>query len=177
MFPSPVRQEKGEVMLQTLSTKKVQTLILAAVAAIVLAFGLGLSAQQAYANPPAEPGIDVGQTVTVKSGKATFKVTATSKTAVTIKTIKASGKKVTIPATLTINGKKYDVTGIGPKALKKGAKKCQTLVVKTKKLTKKSVKKSLTGSKVKTVKAPKAKKKAYKKIFTKKNCGKKVKVK
>ena len=60
----------------------------------------------------------------------------------------------------------------------------KTLVVKTKKLTKKSVKGSLKGSKVKTVKVKVAKKaktnkkyvKKYKKIFTKKNAGKKVKV-
>jgi hypothetical protein len=53
----------------------------------------------------------------------------------------------------------------------------KTLVVKSKKLKKSSVKKSLKGSAVKTVKVPKKKLKAYKKIFTKKNAGKKVKVK
>ena len=44
-------------------------------------------------------------------------------------------------------------------------------------LTKKGVKKSLKGSKVKTVKVKKSKVKKYKKYFTKKNCGRKVKVK
>ena len=54
---------------------------------------------------------------------------------------------------------------------------CTELVVKTTKLAKKSVKGCLKGSKVKTVKVPKAKLKAYKKIFTKKVAGKKVTVK
>lgn len=61
--------------------------------------------------------------------------------------------------------------------------KVKTLTVKTKDLTKASVKGSLKGSKVKTVKVRVGKKKTnkkyirkYKKIFTKKNCGKKVRV-
>ena len=78
---------------------------------------------------------------------------------------------------------------LGPKVKKiaKGAFKgtnIKTIVVKTKKLKKKSVKGSLKGSKVKTVKVQIGKKKVnkkyvkkYKKIFTKKNAGKKVKVK
>ena len=48
---------------------------------------------------------------------------------------------------------------------------------KTTKLTKSGVKNSLKGSSVKTVKVKKSKVKKYKKIFTKKNCGRKVKVK
>ena len=63
-------------------------------------------------------------------------------------------------------------------------KKAKTLVVKTKKLKKKTVKGSLKGSKIKTVQVVTASAKAhnklvkkYKKIFTKKNAGKKVKVK
>ena len=72
---------------------------------------------------------------------------------------------------------------IGSYALS-GAKKLKTLVLKTKKLTKKGVKGALKGSKVKTVKvkvgSAKTNKKyvkKYKKYFTKANCGKKVKVK
>ena len=77
---------------------------------------------------------------------------------------------------------------LGPKVKKiaKGAFKgtnIKTIVVKTKKLKKKSVKGSLKGSKVKTVKVQVGSKKAnkkvvkkYKKIFTKKNAGKKAKV-
>ena len=59
----------------------------------------------------------------------------------------------------------------------------KTLVVKTKKLKKKSVRGSLKGSNVKKVKVQVGSKKVnkkyvkkYKKIFTKKNAGKKVKV-
>ena len=50
-------------------------------------------------------------------------------------------------------------------------------IKKTMKLTKAGVKNSLKESSVKTVKVKKSKVKKYKKIFKKKNCGKKVKVK
>ena len=50
-------------------------------------------------------------------------------------------------------------------------------IKKTTKLTKAGVKNSLAGSSVKTVKVKKSKVKKYKKIFKKKNSGKKVKVK
>ena len=57
-------------------------------------------------------------------------------------------------------------------------KKLKTIKInKTTKLTKSGVKKSLKGSKVKTVKVKKSKIKKYKKYFTKKNCGRRVKVK
>lgn len=80
------------------------------------------------------------------------------------------------------------VLGKKVKKISKGAfknyKKAKTLVVKTKKLKKASVKKSLKGSKISKVKVKVSKKKKankkyvkkYKKIFTKKNAGKKVKV-
>ena len=59
-----------------------------------------------------------------------------------------------------------------------GDKALKTInIKKTTKLTKKGVKKSLKGSKVKTVKVKKSKVKKYKKIFKKKNSGRKVKVK
>lgn len=59
-----------------------------------------------------------------------------------------------------------------------GDKSLKTVYInKTTKLTKKGVKKSLKGSKVKTVKVKKSKVKKYKKFFTKKNAGRKVKVK
>ena len=66
---------------------------------------------------------------------------------------------------------------IGPTAFY-GDKALKTLTIKsTVKLTKAGVKKSLKGSKVKTVKVKKSKVKKYKKFFTKKNAGRKVKVK
>ena len=59
-----------------------------------------------------------------------------------------------------------------------GNKSLKTIYIKnTSKLTKSGVKKSLKGSRVKTVKVKKSKVKKYKKYFTKKNCGRKVKVK
>ena len=77
--------------------------------------------------------------------------------------------------------------GAKVKKIKKNAfkgTKIKTVTVKSKKLTKKSVKGSLKGSKVKTIKVKVGNKKAnkkfvkkYKKIFTKKNAGKKVAVK
>ncbi len=59
-----------------------------------------------------------------------------------------------------------------------GDKSLKTLnIKKTTKLKKKRVKKSLKGSKIKTVKVKKSKVRKYKRYFTKKNCGRKVKVK
>ena len=111
---------------------------------------------------------------------------------------------VTIPPTIENNGRTYKVTSVeknafsGTKArtviigknvkkLKKGAfsnSKVKKIILKTKLLKKKTVKGSLKNSKVKTVQvkvgAKKSNKKCvkkYKKIFKKKNSGKKVKVK
>lgn len=85
----------------------------------------------------------------------------------TVIVTKAANKKtIVIPATVGINGETYKVTGIKAKAFAgSGAK---TIIVKTKYLTKTSVKNSLKGSKVKAVKV----KVGSKKIFTKKNCSK-----
>ena len=59
-----------------------------------------------------------------------------------------------------------------------GDRSLMTIYVnRTTKLSKKGDKKSLKGSKVKTVKVKKSKVRKYKKYFTKKNCGRKVKVK
>ena len=66
---------------------------------------------------------------------------------------------------------------IGTKAFYKDGKLKTLNMNNTTKLTKKGVKKSLKGSSVKTVKVKKSKVKKYKKYFTKKNCGRKVKVK
>lgn len=110
-------------------------------------------------------------------------VTVNSKT-VTANTIDAAVKKVG-------GSEKYVtkiVLGKSVKTVKASAlakyNKVTTLEVKTKKLKKKAVKNSLKSSKVKTVKVSVGSKKAnkkyvktYKKIFTKKNAGKSVKVK
>ena len=130
---------------------------------------------------------------TVTIGKA---VTSIGKAAfygcIKLKTVKGGAGVVTIGAR-AFKGCKV-MTGCAPfssKKLKKigayalsGAKKLTVLTLKTKKLSKKSVKGSLKGSSVKTVRvkvgtiaANKKYVKKYKKIFTKTNCGKKVKVK
>ena len=118
--------------------------------------------------------------------------------------IKAKNKSsVTVPATVTIDGHKVKVTQIDAKAftgskirtvtigkyikvIKKNAfkgSKATKLIVKTKLLKKDKVKGSLKGSKVKTIQIKVGKKslnkkylKKYKKIFTKKNAGRKVKI-
>lgn len=124
---------------------------------------------------PAAPA--VGSTVAAAGTQ--YKVTSAS--TVSLRAAK-KGKTATIPATITVNGRSYAVTGIDKKAFKKS--KTKTLIVKSKALTKKSVKGCLKGSKVKVVKIKVGKKKEnkkfvkkYKKIFTKKICGKKVTVK
>ena len=66
---------------------------------------------------------------------------------------------------------------IGPQAFYKDSKLKTVSVRNTTKLTKSGVKKSLKGSSVKTVRVKKSKVKKFKKYFTKKNCGRKVKVK
>ena len=66
---------------------------------------------------------------------------------------------------------------IGPQAFYKDTKLKTVYIRNTTKLTKGGVKKSLKGSSVKTVKVKKSKIRKYRKFFTKKNCGRKVKVK
>ena len=119
-------------------------------------------------------GLATGATAVV--GGATYKVTNDAAGTVIFQKAPKNQKSVTIPATVTLNGKAYSVVGIAAKAFS-GAK-AKKVTIKTTRLTKNSVKKCFKGAKkLKTVKVPKAKKKAYKKIFKKKNCGIKVKVK
>ena len=150
---------------------------------------------------PAEPTVPVGTTKAVAAGT----VEVTSAEAKTVEFTAAKNKKsVTVPATVKIDGKTYKVTTVDAAAFKgskirsvtigknvdkieknafKGSK-VTTLTIKSKSLDKGSVKGSLKGSKVKTVKVKVGNKKEnktyvkkYKKIFTKVNAGKKVKVK
>ena len=142
-------------------------------------------------------------TVKTKAGTFTYKVTGTLKVTL-VKATKTKAKSVTVN-TVKKNGFTYKVTAIGASAFKSAkvtkltvganvtklgskaftkAKKLKTVTVKSKKLTKKSVKGSLKGSSVKTVKVNVGSKKlnkkyvkTYKKAFSKKNCGKKVTVK
>ena len=81
------------------------------------------------------------------------------------------------PKLVTFKITSSKLTTIGSYAFSGDSRLKTVYIQKTKKLTKKKVKKSLKGSSVKTVKVKKSKVKTYKKYFTKKNCGRKVKVK
>jgi hypothetical protein len=109
-------------------------------------------------------------------------VTVDSKTVTAASLKKAVEKAGGNPNTVTtiVIGKKVRKISNGSF---KSFKKTKTLVVKTTKLKKSTVKRSLKGSKVSKVKVNVGKKKTnrkyvrkYKKIFTKKNAGRKVKV-
>ena len=140
------------------------------------------------------PGAEIGSTEKV-SGQS-YKVLTDSTVAFTKAANKAS---VSVPNTVKINSKTYKVTQIA-KAAFKGSKiktvtinkniskiaayafkgsKVTKIILKTKKLTKKTVKNSLKGSKVKTVqvKVNKSTLKKYRTIFVKKVVGKTVAVK
>ena len=101
----------------------------------------------------------------------------------TVSLVRAKSRKsYTLPAAVNIEGKTFNVTGIAYNAFR--GTKVRTLTVRTKGLTKASVRGSLRGSKVRTVKVKVGSKKEnrsfvkkYKKMFTKKNAGKKVRVK
>lgn len=82
------------------------------------------------------------------------------------------------PATITLGGATYKVTGIASKAFR-NCKKLKSITIKTTKLTAKSVgSKAFSGIAAKAViKVPKSKVKAYKKILKNKGVGKKVTIK
>ena len=120
-----------------------------------------------YASAPNKASVIIPNTY--KIGGKTFKVT-------TIKANAFKGKKAK-----AVTAGKF-ISKMEPKAF--NGSKVKTLTVKTKLLTKKSVKGAFKGSKVKTVKVQVGKKsmnkkfvKKYKKIFTKKNAGRKATVK
>lgn len=149
-----------------------------------------------------EPAIEAGTEAVV--GGSTIKVISTKSKTVTFTKAKNT-KAVTVPATVKLaDGKTYKVTQIGAKAftgkkirtitISKNVKaikanalkssKATKLVIKTKTLTKSSVKNSLKGSAVKTIQVKVGTKsenkkyiKKYKTFFAKNNSGKKVTVK
>ena len=153
---------------------------------------------------PAVPEVKVN--TKFASGKFTYQVTKVKSTR-EVRLIKTTaGGKVTIPKSVKYQKKTYMVTAIGTSALKSkkkitavtvpssvrtiqakafaGCSGLKTVTLKTKKLTSKAVKGSLRGSSVKTIKVTVGTKKTnkqyvkkYRKIFTKKNCGKRVKIK
>ena len=81
------------------------------------------------------------------------------------------------PKLSSFNIPSYALKKIGYYAFKKDSRLKTIYIRNTTRLTKSGVKKSLKGSSIKTVKVKKSKVKKYKKYFTKKNCGRKVKVK
>ena len=129
--------------------------------------------------PAPEPASDPTAVGTVHAAGGSLYVVTTEGT---VSLVKAPSKKTyTLPAMVQLYGKPFIVTGIAAKAFK--GTKVRTLTVKTMGLSKATVKGSLKGSKIKTVKVKVGKKKVnkkfvkkYKKIFTKKNAGKKVRV-
>lgn len=133
------------------------------------------SSQEQSASSASDLGVAVGKNV--KTGGSTFKVTSNgSGSKATARFAKAakSKKSVKVPATVKASGKTYQVTGIAKGAFK--GSKAKTVTVKSKKLTKKSVKNCFKGSKVEVVKVPKSKLKAYQGYFSEKNSGRAVKV-
>lgn len=147
----------------------------------------------------------VGRSLTLSGNEVKVLTNANGTKPGTVAFIKAKNKKsVTVPATVKINNKAFKVTQINSKAFT--GKKIRTvtvganvktikanafkssrvtkIVVKSKLLTKKTVKKSLKGSKVKIIQVKIGSKKVnkqfakkYKKIFTKAVAGAKVTVK
>ena len=142
-----------------------------------------------------------GQSVTQPAG--TFTITSAS-TGTAAFTVSANKKSVTVPDEISFGGRQFAVTEVSAgaftgskirtvtigeniKKIRKNAfkkSKVTKLVIKSKKLTKASVKGSLKGSKVKRVQVKAGSKKVnkkyvkkYKSLFTKKNAGKKVSVK
>ena len=116
---------------------------------------------------------------------------AAAVTSITVNTKTVNAKKLNAAVAKAGGSNEYVTTIVLGKKVKKISKStfknypnAKTLVVKTKKLKRASVKKSLKGSKITKVKVKVSSKKKinkkyvrkYKKIFTKKNAGKKVKV-
>ena len=162
-----------------------------------------LMAQEDNNSEPTEITLKTGTKITDKKSKASYKVTGNK----TVQYIKASGKevrrakKVAIPAAVTVNGVKYQVTAIAANAFKNnrnlktvvipesvrsigkqafaGCKNLRSITIKTPYLTKKSVgAKAFKGISTKaTIKVPKKQLKAYKKLLKTKGIGKKVKIK
>ena len=150
-----------------------------------------------------ETSLKTGTKVTDKKSKAVYKVTGNN----IVQYTKASGKKVrkakkvAIPAAVTVNGVKYQVTAIAPNAFKNnknlktiiipatvrsigkqafaGCKNLKSIIIRTPYLTKKSVgAKAFKGISSKAViKVPKKQLKAYKKLLKTKGVAKNVKIK
>lgn len=121
--------------------------------------------------------ITVGNNVSKISSKAFYSCKA-------LKSIKLGNSVTSIGAKAFYGDKKLDTVKISSKMLNKigeyafsGCNKLKTFTLKSKKLKKKSVKNSLKGSSIKSIKTTSSLRKKYKKYFTKKNAGKSIKIK
>ena len=155
--------------------------------------------------PDPGPKVIKGKTYTAGGNRyKVTRVASAKKTGTVTFTRAKNGRKITVPASVKLaDGRSYKVTAVGKKAFKakkirqvvlgKNVKKlaaytfagsrCSSLVMKTKLLKKAKVKGCLKSSRIKKIriKVGKAKtnktvRKRYKKIFTRKNAGKKVKI-
>lgn len=153
------------------------------------------SITQQVQNTPVQNAVTVGTTLTDSGKKATYTVTSVTSKGGTVTYVKpiSSVSKLTIPSTVTVEGKTYQVTAISANAFKgqkklktltipasvtkignyafKNCKNLKNLIIKSNKLTKKSLgKRAFKGLTKKTaVQVPKKKLKAYKKLL--KQCG------
>lgn len=154
---------------------------------------------QAPSAPASNPAPAVGTTLVSSDKKAVYKITGSN----TVEYTKAASNKakVTIPSTVTYQGRKYQVTSIGAKAfrnskkLKKvvipstvrkigkqafaNCKKLKSITIKTNKLSAKTIgNKAFKGINAKaTIKVPKKKLKLYKKILRAKGVSASAKIK
>ena len=149
------------------------TVVLEGVVYKVTAIGSNAFRQNKYVKT-----VNIGSNVTVIGNNAFFGCTNLTKVSggARLKTI-GSNAFARSPklSSFTISSKV--LSKIGTYAFAKDSKLKTISLKKTTKLSKKGVKKSLKSSKVKTVKVKKSKVRKYKRYFTKKNCGRKVKVK
>lgn len=161
------------------------------------------SAQQQQAQTPSasasSPAPAIGATLVSSDKKTVYKVTGSN----TVEYTKAGSNKakVTIPSTVTYQGRKYQVTSIGAKAFKNNkklkkvvipstvrkigkqafinCKKLKSITIKTNKLNAKAIgSKAFKGINAKaTIKVPKKKLKLYKKILRAKGVSASVRIK
>lgn len=101
----------------------------------------------------------------VQVGNQRYKKLAKNKVSV-VGVVSKKVKKITIPAKVTIQGKKYMVTAIGSQAFS-GCKNLKQVTIKSKKITKIGNNAFKNGNKKAVVKVPKSKKKLYKKLLKK----------
>lgn len=107
--------------------------------------------------------------------KGRYRVTDKAKQTVTYESCLSAKSWASVPSFVKLrDGKRYKVTKIAPGAFS-ARKNVKNIEIKTKELTKSRVKNCLRGSKVLNIKTVRYN--VYKKYFTKKNCGKTVKIK